>query len=299
MTTIPLTVLLHDGPIGRAYLTTLRRLGLQPAMLILLVYKHGPTGKAVGRWWPGKMRVAYAERIQEVRLNYWARRLRKEFGSLVESMINSICDGFELSPDFHDEMFAPKWKYEQYSPHVRRAFVSGLNDPQLVDLLTDTAPAAVLYTGGGIVPSSLLCIAALRFVHVHPGLLPQVRGADGLLWSTLVRGRPGATCIYMESGIDEGEIIWADEFEPPALTIPPSENPTEQDLYRAIYAFYDPIIRARVLRRVFSLGLDLAAMRSKPQRSSSEATYRFMHPCLRRKALQQIFSMAAPVSAHA
>ncbi len=290
MTTAPLVVLQHEGPIGRAYLTCLRRMGLRPATLILMVYEATPANdKQVGRWWPKKMRMAYAERMQDIQLNYWGRQLRKEFAGLVARMTHDCCDAADFCSDFHDEMYNKRWKYEDYAGRVRRVMVSGLGDSKLIDVVSGAAPAVVLYTGGGIVPQSLLSIAGARYLHIHPGVLPDVRGADGLLWSMLVRKRPAATCIYMAPGIDQGEVICTQEFEPLSFKIPYDEHPEDQDLYRAVYAYYDPIIRSRLLRSVFRLGADLGRFASKPQQDESAVTYRFMHPLIRQAALSQIF----------
>jgi len=49
--------------------------------------------------------------------------------------------------------------------------VEGLNDTELLAYLKVESSSAVLYTGGGIVPGSLLSIQQLKFLHIHPGFL--------------------------------------------------------------------------------------------------------------------------------
>ena len=54
-------------------------------------------------------------------------------------------------------------------------------------------------------------IPGIRLIHVHTGFLPQVRGADVLLWSLLVRGRPGVSAFFMTPGLDDGDVLAARE----------------------------------------------------------------------------------------
>lgn len=280
---------MHEGPIGRAYLATLRQLGFRPETLILMVYRRAPgTGKRVGRWFPPAMRTAYAQAIQEGQSNFWARRLLQTNHDLVRSMMRIVRNAFGLPEDFYEEVLE-KCDYTRYSDQVQPILVDGLGDERLSNLLSGMAPNAVLFTGGGILPKSLLEIPGLRFLHIHPGYLPHVRGADGLLWSTLIRGRPGATCMYMGSGIDDGDIVLREEFEPLAIEVPESERPSDQDLYRAIYAYYDPVVRAQILRQMPNNAPDLASLYSKPQDPESGSTYQFMNRKLRHAAVAHIF----------
>ncbi|EFL91636.1 hypothetical protein REG_1079 [Candidatus Regiella insecticola LSR1] len=64
-----------------------------------------------------------------------------------------------------------------------------------------------LFTGGGIVPGSFFNLKNTRFLHIHPGYLPNIRGADCLLWSTMLAGYASATCFYLDPGIDTGDVI--------------------------------------------------------------------------------------------
>ena len=53
MKTLPLAVLVHEGPIARAYLSRMNQAGLRPGAIILMVYSHKTGVKTpVGRWLP-------------------------------------------------------------------------------------------------------------------------------------------------------------------------------------------------------------------------------------------------------
>jgi len=294
MKTVALTVLAYEGPMLRAYLGMMRRTGLQPRRILLMVQRsHPATKKAIGRWLPESLRVPYAQRVQEYALNYWPRRIRGSHPRLVEAMarqLTRICDD---PAGLIAEMLG-RVRYENYAPSVERVLVGGLGDGVLAATFSKLKPAAVLYTGGGIVPPSLLNMGGLRFLHVHPGHLPAVRGADGLLWSTLVRGRPGVSCFCLAGGIDTGAVIDAVDYPPLSFDISALPRPDDQTLYRAIFSFYDPILRADFLvSRVLEAGADPAALPASPQDPRQGITYHFMHPALRRKALERLFVSTA------
>lgn len=274
---------------ARAYLAALRHAGAQPRRLVLMVSRRHPsTGKPLGRWLPESLRRRYAEKVQRASHCFWARWLYSMRRPFVDELIARVGRELDLPPAVFHAVLG-KSPLEDYAPHVDRVLVDGLKDPALRQALETSKSTAVLFTGGGIVPETLLSIPETKLLHVHPGLLPYVRGADGLLWSTLVRGRPGGSCFYMAPGLDTGDVVFAKEF--PSLTMPRRLAAGLDDimLYRAIFSFYDPMVRARVLLSVLELGNDLRALPSEPQDLTRGVTYHFMHPRVRRAALDQIF----------
>lgn len=289
MTTLPLTVLLHEGPIARAYLALLRQGGFRVARILHLVYARDlATGKPVGRWLPRGVRLQYGAALQALRMNYHPRRIRRKNGALFETMRQELVETFGLSPSVFDEITGQP-DYAAYADEVTPLMVNGWKDPALAAGLADLAPAAVLYTGGGIVPPSLLELPGIRFLHVHPGLLPQIRGADGLLWSMLVRGKPAASCFYLAAGIDTGDIIEAAEFDTVAFPLRAADRPGDETLYRAVFSFFDPVLRANLLMRVLLRGGDFSALPTSRQNLVEGVTFSFLNPVLRNRALWKLF----------
>src|SRR3990167_11248492 len=74
--TIPLIVLFYEGPIARAYLETIRRLGLKPKKIInLIASKDLMSKKQVGRWLPTTPRKYFAYQLQKNKIHYWPQFL--------------------------------------------------------------------------------------------------------------------------------------------------------------------------------------------------------------------------------
>ena len=289
MRNLDATFLVYDGPIARAYLALLRHRGIEPQRIVLMVSgRRRSTGKIVARWLPNALRQEIAERYQETESNYWSRQIAKTYPELYDAIVRICAEAFGVPAGLYEAILAPA-RYDGMAPRVDRVLVDdGLSDPGLVDALRQDSAQAVVFTGGGIVPASLLNGTGRKFIHVHPGFLPPVRGADGLLWSILTRGRPGASCFYLAPGLDVGDIILAREYNP-ILFPSVGRNIDDLTLYRAIFAFVDPIIRAVTLVDAVRGNSDPASLPARVQQGPSE-TYNFMHDELRSVVLRRLFA---------
>lgn len=290
MKTLPVTVLIHDGPMARAYLARLSLAGWRPQRAILMVQSHRrPSGKPIGAFLPDRLRRWYCEVTQEVTNNDWPRRIKRSLPWLVDAIAAELAQLGDAAALLIDDIVS-RFDYANSVDEFERVFVRGFRDPRLRKAFASSDPRCVLFTGGGIVPESLLSLPQLSFLHIHPGYLPHVRGADGLLWSMLVRSRPGVSCFTMAPGIDTGDVLAADDFPPLRFDITGHPRPEDQMLYRAIFSFYDPILRAEFLARtVAACDGDIATLSAHPQSNSSSVTYHFMHDSLRRIMLKDLF----------
>lgn len=290
MKTLPVTVLVSEGPMARAYLSRMRFAGFRPQRLILLVnQRHPVTKRPMFRWLPSKIRTWYLEKAQELAYNFWPRRIRSSHRPLMKAMVQKLSVEFTNTEEVIEDIMG-KVDYRASADEFRLVRIDNLSDPQLVKELHQTCPSFFIFTGGGIVPERLLDIPDARFLHIHPGFLPYVRGADGLLWSTLVRKRPGATSFFLAKGIDVGDIVAAADFAPLEFDLRGSQRPDDETLYRATFSFYDPLLRAEMLIRTLR-GIDwnLNGFGATRQDASEGITYHFMHDELKRVVLQKMF----------
>jgi hypothetical protein len=284
MRTLPLTVLFHEGPMARAYLEMLRQCGVRPRKIVHLLPRSGP----LSRMLPRGVRATGLARKQEQAANYWPRALSAQFPALTATMTSMIEAAFDLDTGFLDRLRSGAG-LERYCGTVEVAESGGFKDPAFISILQNQPPGLLLFTGGGILPPAVFDVPHIRFLHVHPGYLPHVRGADGLLWSTLLRGQPGASAFIMQPGLDVGDLVEAMEMEPLHFPTPDDEYPDDQSLYRLIFSLYDPVVRACVLRKILPLLDDPDALRGRPQAQSEGETYHFMGPRMRHRALGAIF----------
>lgn len=72
----------------------------------------------------------------------------------------------------------------------------------------------VVVAYGKILPKELLEIPKLGCINVHASILPKYRGAAPIQWSIINGDKTtGITTMYMDVGMDTGDIILTDEIE--------------------------------------------------------------------------------------
>lgn len=84
-----------------------------------------------------------------------------------------------------------------------------INDPEYSDEIKSLDPDLIIVYGASILKEPLLTTFANRILNVHLGLSPYYRGAATNFWP-LVNRNPacvGATFMYIDAGIDTGQII--------------------------------------------------------------------------------------------
>ncbi|MCB2227239.1 MAG: methionyl-tRNA formyltransferase [Desulfarculaceae bacterium] len=81
---------------------------------------------------------------------------------------------------------------------------------EALPLLASAAPdLLVVLAYGQLLPPEVLAAAPQGAVNIHYSLLPQLRGAAPINWA-IIRGleRTGVTSMYMDQGLDTGDIIF-------------------------------------------------------------------------------------------
>lgn len=157
-------------------------------------------------------------------------------------------------------------------PHVV-INTDNVNDPQVIEAVADCDVSVLVYSGpGGAILGKDILNAGKRFLHVHPGLVPQYRGSTTIYYSLLQENNCGASAIFLDETIDTGAIIATQTY------------PEPQD--RALIDYgYDPYIRSDLLIRVLSEYQEVGEFVARPQSDDPGETYYIMHPVLRHIAV--------------
>lgn len=285
---LPVTVLFSEGPIARAYLETIYGMGLKVEKIIQLVSSIDLVSKkSVGKFLPSMMRLNYAANKQFKQMFYWPNQMKQKHANEVKTVQQAVEVDFGFNAKQLGDSTDPK-ELTSYSDCVEQLFVTGLKDPALLEKIQQQKSELFLFTGGGIVPDALLEIGNKKLIHIHPGFLPDVRGADCVLWSQMVYGRVSASAFFLAPGIDVGDVIlpcWLPDLE---LNIP--QNSDLQFQYRLIYGFLDPWVRSYVLRLMIESTSGLQHIDSIPQNEKEGLTYHFMHEKVKSFAVKQFSS---------
>jgi len=152
--------------------------------------------------------------------------------------------------------------------NIRLTKVSDHNDEVALAVLREARPAAIVFTGGGLLRRDLLEIPALGVLNCHMGLLPAYRGMDVVEWPIVeAAGGPpqlGLTVHFMDQGIDTGPILLRRPIElRPGDTIASLRRRMEPQM---VHAMLEAIS-----------GLSAGRLTSQPQRRDEGRQYYVMH----------------------
>lgn len=87
--------------------------------------------------------------------------------------------------------------------------------PEFVEKLRELAPEVIIVVAfGQLLSQAILDIPPKGCINVHGSLLPKYRGAGPIQWS-IIKGdnRTGVTTMYMDKGLDTGDMIIKREFD--------------------------------------------------------------------------------------
>lgn len=86
-------------------------------------------------------------------------------------------------------------------------FVENLQGPETLEVISKLKPDWTLLAGSGILKEPILQIPREGTLNCHPGLLPRYRGCTCLEWAVYEDEPVGATCHFVTSEIDAGDIV--------------------------------------------------------------------------------------------
>lgn len=287
MKIIDLTVLAVEGSVSKAYLEYLRASNFQPKKIIDIKIRNRKIYYDVIEKLLGEKLVR--DLYDAYRIHYKKKQpIRREDQTIDREKYKELGNLFIESADVKPNFFS-KIDYSQYCMDVEKIEVSNINDKKLIALLDKQECKTFLFTGGGILKEHIFEVKDSRYIHVHPGIVPEVKGSDGLLWSILIRGNPGMSCFYMNKGIDTGEIIHTREYINELTKLNLDINYYGYyNIYRALLDFYDPILRAQTLISMLKeVGDDnLDNLPTTFQNPYDGRMYYLMHPKIREKAIE-------------
>lgn len=148
-----------------------------------------------------------------------------------------------------------------------------INSDHMKEAIQGVEAKYLIYSGyGGYILKPHLFQLNKKYVHVHAGILPQYRGSTTVYYSYLQEKVIGATAIFLNEKIDEGEIIVQDTF------LLPSEKVD-------IDYIYEPYVRSKVLLKAIDQYLKQGILPARQQRKEGAETYFIIHPLLKHLAL--------------
>ena len=169
--------------------------------------------------------------------------------------------GFDISKSVKNTIDDNQLKVKEFN------FVD-INHPELIKYLEKSNSEFFIFTGGGILKKDILR-SGPKFIHFHPGIVPNYRGSTCFYYSILNEDNCGVTAFIMDENLDTGDIIYQRIFQKPS--------------HQFLDDVFDAHIRSETLSDLFKKNL-LENKKFKKQDKEGD-TYYIIHPVLKHIAI--------------
>jgi methionyl-tRNA formyltransferase len=141
-----------------------------------------------------------------------------------------------------------------------------INSKEVIEKVSAISTEYIIYSGpGGTILRTEILSLGKKFIHVHPGWLPKFRGSTTIYYSMLLESKVGCSVILFAEGIDEGPILYQQEFKI-------KEKGIDFDYV------LDPLVRAKTLVEFFQAKKLVPVQQDDSEESS---TFYIIHPLLK------------------
>lgn len=252
-------LLATDHNVTKAYIHRLNKIGLRPTRIVCLNWRNS----------------SYSNRIDGLT----SQQFSKVISEINNTLITRGLFAGDLSLSTEEILNAVEWKFEIKT-------IDHINDGNLTSFLSNSVDEDyIIFCGGGILRQQILNCGK-KFIHIHPGIVPDVKGADCLLWSALVQDQIGMSAFFMNEGIDTGDIIGQRHFSLPHFNID-SKQLGVKTIKSLLVNYVDPHYRAEMLATLFNCEIKPDNWTSKEQCPSEGKTFYFMHKALLPQAISK------------
>jgi len=175
-----------------------------------------------------------------------------------EEISKSTEYGFDISDSIESILRKSNLDYTEFN------FVN-INEPELINHVQTKSIDYYIFTGGGILKEDILNSGS-KFLHFHPGIVPEYRGSTCFYYSILKQNFCGVTAFIMDENLDAGNIIHQKTFSKPNHIF--------------LDNVYDAHIRAETMGEIFTNNL-LYNQKLTKQNLDDGETYFIIHPVLK------------------
>ena len=267
-----LGIIIDDNPISRCYINLLIKYGINVNCVIYLLPKTNFFKKIF------TFKNFYKN-------NYYPLKFLKD--KKLQKTISSIEKFFGYDEGFCREMYKFENLYK-ISNNITYPNDNLINSSRIFDFLKTQKKKIYLNTGKQILKEILN--TGHDFIHIHPGYLPKVKGADGTLWHIKNFNYIGVSSFFISSKIDGGKIISREKFSIPNFEINDFKNKDVRTLYRFWYSFFDPLLRGTQLQKLLKIKFDFNQIKNIDISNEKSSYFSFMDEKEKIEIFRKVFS---------
>tara|TARA_B110000967_G_scaffold162697_1_gene169320 strand:- start:7416 stop:8237 length:822 start_codon:yes stop_codon:yes gene_type:complete len=266
-----LSVIFNEGPISRSYINFLKMKGLLDIKIIYLS-ENNLLPNFINSY------------LKFHKYNYYPIKFLKN--KKIKYFTDQVEEYFNVKQNFIKDMYSQK--NLDFFKNITYIKDANINSQKLFEHIKEDKNIFFLNTGKQIIKKIL--DANKKIIHIHPGYLPEVKGADGSLHSIDKFNILGSSSFFVNQKIDEGEIIYRRKFEYKKFKILDYENYSLRDIYRLWFSFVDPLIRVSHLNYLVEKNFLNERAPNKINTSNEDSNYyTYMNNNELRRTFEKIF----------
>ncbi len=268
-----ISLIIEDGPISRCYIKIFKDCKIKIQNLVYL---------ADDSFYPNfiKLRMIFNQN------NFWPLKFLKE--EKFKCLIYQIEDYFDYEKGFCEQMY----KYENINYIYKNLIISKnrkINSVENIKLIKNMEENIFINSGKQIYKEIL--DLDKKFIHIHPGDLPSIKGADASLWQLKHWGDYAVSCFVMNKKIDEGNILYKKKIKFQKFKFDIFSQLETDEIYRLWYSFFDPLLRGFLLRELIINKNDLISNISDIPKKHNENKKSNYYSFMTKKEKQEVFKL--------
>jgi folate-dependent phosphoribosylglycinamide formyltransferase PurN len=229
------SIIIYDSPISRAYMQVLFE---QNIVLDEVFYLNPKKNIFIPNY--------ITSHINYKKNNFYPLKFINDIN--IKKIIFNIENYFSIKKNFINNMFNFDLIYK-ISKKINYINSESINSNELLKKLKGKK-LLLFNTGKEIIKKEIL--SEFDLIHIHPGYLPEFRGADNSLHMILNTGNIGVSSFFVNEGIDTGKIISRKKWLFKKFDFELHSNFTLNEKYMFWYSFIDPLLRASEFKNIIN-----------------------------------------------
>ena len=193
--------------------------------------------------------------------------------------IDSVAQGVDRK-QFETSLFDNNFDINELSKIHGLEFVTvesqqGINDDVILNALKTIKSKYTIFSIPGRILGKPYFELPTKYLHIHPGKLPEYRGSTPFYYSILKEGEISATALFLQLEIDQGPVIMNKAYPLPKKNI-------------SLDLEYDPWIRASLLIDVLNIYTKENRFPNIPADTKKGIDHYIIHPVLKCIAIKKL-----------
>jgi hypothetical protein len=231
-----ISLIIYDSPISRAYMQILLE---QNIVLDEVFYLNSKKNFFISNYITSYMNYK--------KNNFFPLQFINDDNN--KDFIFKIENYFSIKKNFINEMFSFDLIYK-ISKKVNFIGNDSINSKEILSQLKNKK-LILFNTGKELIKNEIL--SEFDLIHIHPGYLPEFRGADNSLHMILNNNSLGVSSFFVNKGIDTGKIITRKKWLFKSFDFELQDSFTLKEKYMFWYSFVDPLLRAIEFKEIINL----------------------------------------------